>query len=80
MPHEPQLEPSAIVLTHDAPAQLVKPDPHATVQAPFEHAASALVPAGHAWPHAAQFAASLIKLLSHPLVGSLSQSANPGTH
>jgi hypothetical protein len=56
------------------PSQSPKPGLQVCEHTPIAHAAVAFAPAVQAWPHALQFAGSVLRVDSQPFAGSLSQS------
>ena len=83
-PHVPQFDASVVTSVSQPfarfPSQLPRPALHTTLHDPAEHVAEPPAYAGHALPHAPQFATSAFLFTSQPFDATPSQSAYPGWH
>lgn len=82
-PHMPQLGLRRRFVSHpslDSPLQFPVPLTHVKPHRPAVHVADELGGGTQRLPHAAQWVVDVCRLASHPLVGSMSQSANPALH
>src|SRR5579859_3677299 len=75
-PQVPQLFGSSLKLKQVLAGHSVHPGGHEALQAPAMHVATPLFGVGHTWPQEPQLLV-VLRLVSQPLAGCLSQSAKP---